>query len=114
VPENRVLRKIFGTKRNKATGEWRILHNGELHVNSFQNIIRQIKSSRIRCVEHVACMGEERKLYKVLMGKPEGKRPLGRLRHRWENQIKMDLRMIGLESAEWSHLAQDRDQKRLV
>jgi hypothetical protein len=111
VPENRVLRKIFGTNRNKVTREWRKLHNGELHVYSFQNIIRQIKSSRIRYVGHVVCMGQERKLYKVLMGRPEGKRPLGRLRQRWENGIKMDLRMTGWESVEWIHLAQDRDQK---
>jgi hypothetical protein len=72
------------------------LHNEELHnLYSSPDIIRQIKSRRIRWAEHVACMGEERKLYKVLVGKPEGKRPLGRPRQGWEDGIKMDLRFLG-------------------
>jgi hypothetical protein len=78
VFENRVLRKIFGPKRDEVTGEWRKLHNEQLHIlYSSPNFIRQIKSRRMRWVGHVACMGEDRDVYKVLMGKPEGKRPLG-------------------------------------
>jgi hypothetical protein len=82
VFENRVLRRIFGPKRDDVTGEWRKLHNEELHnLYSSPDIIRQIKSRRMRWAGHVARMGEERKVYKVLVGKPEGKRPLGRPRH---------------------------------
>jgi hypothetical protein len=96
VFENRVLRRIFGPKRDEVTGEWRKLHNEELH-NLYlpPDIIRQVKSRRMRWARHVARMGEERKVYKVLVGKPEGKRPLGRLRHRWEDGVRMDLRVIG-------------------
>jgi hypothetical protein len=80
-----------------VTGEWRKLHNEELHnLYSSPDIIRQVKSRRMRWAEHVARMGEERKVYKVLVGKPEGKRPLGRPRRRWEHGIRMDLREIGL------------------
>jgi hypothetical protein len=83
VFENRVLRRIFGPKRDEVTGEWRKLHNEELHnLYSSPDIIRQVTSRRMRWVGHVARMGEERKLYKVLVGKPEGKRPLGRPRRR--------------------------------
>jgi len=96
VFENRVLRRIFGPRRDEVTGEWRKLHSEELHnLYSSPNIIRQIKSRRMRWVGHVARMGEERKVYKVLVGKPKGKRPLGRPRHRWEDGIRMDLREIG-------------------
>jgi hypothetical protein len=85
VSENRVLRRIFGPKRDEVTGEWRKLHSEELHIlYSSPDIIRQIKSRRMRWAGHVARMGEERKVYKVLMGKPEGKRPLGRPRRRWD------------------------------
>jgi hypothetical protein len=79
VFENRVLRRIFGPKRDEVTGEWRKLHNEELH-NCYPSpdIIRQVKSRRMSCAGHVARMGEERKVYKVLVGKPEGRRPLGR------------------------------------
>jgi hypothetical protein len=81
VFENRVLRGIFGPKRDEVTGEWRKLHSGELHnLYSSQDIIRQIKSRRMRWAGHVARMGEGRKMYRVLVGKPEGKRPLGRPR----------------------------------
>jgi hypothetical protein len=77
VFENRVLRRIFEPKRDEVTGEWRKLHNEELHnLYSSPDIIRQVKSRRIRWVGHVACMGEERKVYKVLVGKPEGKNHL--------------------------------------
>jgi hypothetical protein len=97
VFENRVLRKIFGPKRDEVTGKWRKLHNEELHnLYSSPDIIRQVKSRRMRWAGHVARMGEERKMYKVLVGKPEGKRPLGRPRRRWEDGIRMDLREIGL------------------
>jgi hypothetical protein len=96
VFENRVLRRIFGPKREEVTGEWRKLHNEELHIlYSSPNIIRQIKSRRMRWAGHVARMGEERNVYRGLMGKPEGKRPLGRPRRRWEDGIKMDLGETG-------------------
>jgi hypothetical protein len=91
VFENRVLRRIFGPKRDEVTGEWR-----KLHLYSSPDIIRQVKSRRMRWAGHVARMGEKRKVYKVLVGKPEGKRPLGRPRRRWEDGIRTDLRDIGL------------------
>jgi hypothetical protein len=113
--ENRVLRRIFGPKRDEVTGEWRKLHNEELHnLYSFPDIIRQVKSRRMRWAGHVGRMGEERKVYKVLVGKPEGKRPLGRPRRRWEDGIRMDLRESGLEGVDWIRLAQDRDRWRAV
>jgi hypothetical protein len=96
VFENRVVRRIFGLKRDEVTGEWRKLHSEKLYnLYLSPDIIRQIKSRRMRWVGHVARMGEERKVYKVLVVKPEGKRPLGRPRRRWEGGIKMDLREIG-------------------
>jgi hypothetical protein len=80
---NRVLRGIFGPKREEVTGEWRKLHSGELHnLYSSPDIIRQIKSRRMRWAGHVARMGAGRNVYRVLVGKPEGKRPLGRPRRR--------------------------------
>jgi hypothetical protein len=86
---NRVLRRIFGPKRDKVTGEWRKLHNKELNdLYTSPNIIRLIKSRSMRWAEHVAGMGEGRG---ILVGKPEGKKPLGRPRHRWEDNIKMNL-----------------------
>jgi hypothetical protein len=86
VFENRVLRRIFGPKRDEVTGELRKFHSEELHnLYSSPDIIRQIKLRRMRWAGHVARMGEERKVYKVLVGKPEGKRPLGRPRGKWEN-----------------------------
>jgi hypothetical protein len=97
VFQNRVLGGIFGPKRDEVTGEWRKLHNEELHnLYSSPDIIKQVKSRRMRWAGHVARMGEERRVYKVLVGKPEGKRPLGRPRRRWEDGIRMDLREIGL------------------
>jgi hypothetical protein len=103
VFQNRVQRRIFGPKRDEVTGEWRKLHNEELHIlYSSPDIIRQVKSSRMRWAGHVARMGEERKVYKVLVGKPEGKRPLGRPRRRWKDGIRMDLREIGLGGVDWT------------
>ena len=88
VSENRVLR-IFVPKRDVVTGEWRKLHNEELNVlYSSPNIVRVKKSKRMRCVGHVACMGEGRGMYSILVGKPGGKRPLGRPRHRWEDNTR--------------------------
>jgi hypothetical protein len=98
VFENRVLRTVFGPKRDEVKGEWRKLHRGELHnLYSSSDIIRQIKSRRMRWVGHVACMGEGRNVYRFLLGKT----PLGRPRCRWEDGIKMDLREIGWRGV-WS------------
>jgi hypothetical protein len=106
VFENRVLRRIFGPKRDEVTGERRKLHNEELHnLYSSPDIIRQVNSRRMRWVGHVARMGEERKVYKVFVGKPEGKRLLGRPRRRWEDGIKTDRREIGLGGVDWIRLA---------
>jgi hypothetical protein len=96
VFENRVLRRIFGPKRDEVTRGWRKLHNEELHnLYSSPSIIRVIKSRRMRWAGHVARMGERRNAYRILVVKPEGKRPLGRPRRRWVDNIKMDLREIG-------------------
>jgi hypothetical protein len=92
VFEIKVLRRIFGSKRDEVTGEWRRVHNKELYaVYSSLNIIQVIKSRRLRWAGHVACMGERRDAYRALVRKPERRRPLGRPRHRWEDNIKMDL-----------------------
>jgi hypothetical protein len=115
VFENRVLRKIFGPKRDEVMGQWRKLHNRELHnLCSSTDIIRQIKSRRMRWAGHVACMGKGRNVYRVLVGKPKGKRTLERPRCRWEDGIKMDLREIGCRGVEWIHLAQDTSRWQAV
>jgi hypothetical protein len=112
VFENRVLRKIFGPKRDED-GSWRKLHNDELHsLYSSPNIVSVIKSRRMRWAGHVACMVEGRGVYRVLVGRPEVKRPLGRPRRRWEVNIKLHLREIGTDEANWLQLAQDRAQWR--
>ena len=112
VFENRVLR-VFGPKREEVTGEWRKLHNEELSdLYSLLNIMRVVKSRRMSWAGHVARMGEGRGVHRVLVGKPEGKRPLERPRHRWEDNIKMDLQEVGGACADWMELAQDRDRKR--
>jgi transcription termination factor 2 len=106
VFENRVLRRIFGPKRDEVTGGWRKLHNEELHkLYSSPSIIRMIKSRRMRWAGHVARMGEKRNAYRILVEKPEGKRPLGRPRRRWVDNIKMDLREIGWDGMDWIYLA---------
>jgi len=105
VSENRVLRRVFGHKRDEVTGEWRKLHNEELRdLYSLPNIVRVVKSRRMRLAGHVARMGEGRGVHRVLMGKPERKRLLGRPRHRWEDNIKMDLREVGGVKTGWSWL----------
>jgi hypothetical protein len=112
VFENIVLRKIFGPKREED-GSWRKLHNDELHsLYSSPHIVRVIKSRRMRWTGHVARMGEGRGVYRVLVGRPEGTRPLGGPGRRWEDNIKMDLREIGIDVAKWIQLAQDRVQWR--
>jgi hypothetical protein len=91
VSEKRVMRRIFGPNRDEVTGEWRKLHNAELNDLYLPNILLVIKSRRIRWAGHVARMGERSGVYRVLVGKPEGKRPLGRPRRRWEDNIRMDI-----------------------
>ncbi|KAJ4440626.1 hypothetical protein ANN_08773 [Periplaneta americana] len=106
VFENKVLRKIFGAKRDEVTGEWRKLHNAELHAFfSSPDIMRNIKFRRLKWAGYVARMGESRNAYRVLVGRPEGKRPLGRSRRRWEDNIKMDLRAVGYDDRDWINLA---------
>jgi len=95
VFENMALRRIFGTRSDEVTGEWRRLHNEELNdLYCSPNIVRVIKWRRMRWAGHVARMGEERGVYRVLVGKAEGKRPLSRPRHRWVNNIRMDLQEV--------------------
>ena len=96
VFENRVLRRIFGPKRNEVTGKWRKLHNEELNnLYCSPNIVRVIKSRRMRWAGHVARMGKGTGVYRVLVRKPEGRRPLGGPRRRWEDNIRMGLREVG-------------------
>jgi hypothetical protein len=106
VFENRVLRRIFRPKRNEVTGEWRKLHNEELRdLYSLPSIIRIIKPRRMRWAGHVARMGEKRNVYRLLVGKTEGKRLLGRPRCRWVNNIRMDLGEVGWGDVDWIGLA---------
>ena len=111
VFENRVLRRIFAPKRDEVTGEWRKLHDVELNdLYSSHNIIRVIKSREVSWAGNVAHMGERRGIYRVLVGKPEVKRPFGKPRHRREDNIKMDLQEVGCVCVDWIELAQDRNK----
>ena len=95
---------------DEVTGDWKKLHNEELNdLYSSPNIIRVAKSRRMRRAGHVARMGKRRGVYRVLLGRPEGKRPLGRPRRRWEDNIKVDLQEVGCGGMDWIDLAQDRD-----
>jgi len=106
VFENMMLRRIFGPRRDEVMGEWRRLHNEELNdLDSSTNIVRVIISRRMRWAGHVACMGEERGVYRFLVGKSGGRRPLGRPKHRW-----VDLQEVGCGYMDWIGLAQDRDR----
>jgi hypothetical protein len=111
VFENRVLRRIFGPKRDEVTGGWRKLHNEEMHdLYCLPSIVRAIKASRMRWAGHVARMGEVRVAYNILVVRPEGRRPLGCPRRRWEDKIEMDLREIEFGDVDWIHRAQNRDR----
>jgi hypothetical protein len=114
VFENSVLGRIFGPKRDEVTGEWRKLHNKELHgLYSSPSIIRIIKSRRMRWAGHVARMGDKRSAYGLLVGKPEGKRPLSRPRRRWVDNIRKDLGEVGWGDVDWIGLAKDRNRWRV-
>jgi hypothetical protein len=109
VFENRVLSRIFGWKGDEVTGEWKKLHNEELcDLYSSPSVIRMIKSTRMRWAEHVARM-EKRNAYRLVVGKPEGKRLLGRPRRRWMHNIRLDLGEVGWSDVDWTGLAQDRN-----
>jgi hypothetical protein len=115
VFENRVLRRIFGSKRDEVTGEWRKLHNEELRdLYSSSSIIRIIKSKRMRWAGHVARIGEKRNAYRLLVGKPEGKRPLGRPRCRWVDNIRMVLGEVEWGYVDWIGLAKDTNRWRVL
>ena len=115
VFENMVWRRILGPGKDEVTGEWRRLHNEELNdLYSSTNIVRVIKSRRMRWAGHVARIGVERVVYRVLVGKPEGRRILGRPRRRWADNIKTDLQEVGCVYMDWIELAQDRDRWRTL
>ena len=112
---NWAIQKVRDSRRGEVTGEWRRLHNEELNdLYSSPNIVRVIKSRRMRWTGHVARMGEERGVYRVLLGKPEGRRPWRRPRHRWVDNIRMDLQEVGCGYMDWIGLAQDRDSWRTL
>jgi hypothetical protein len=114
VFENKVLRRIFGPKRNEVRGGWRKLQNEELHdLNFSPNKIKVIKSRKVRWAGHIALVEENKNVYRILVGKTERKRPLGSPRRRWEYNMKADLRGMGLDGMDWIDLAQDRDQWRV-
>jgi hypothetical protein len=115
VFENSVLRRVFGSKRDEVTGEWRKVHNEELNdLYSLPNIVWVVKSRRMRWAGHVARMREDRGVYRMLVEKPEGKRPLVRPRRRWEDNINMDLQEAGGGRGDWMELAQDRGRWRAL
>jgi hypothetical protein len=109
VFEKRVLRRIFGPQRDEVTGEWRKLHND---LYSSQSIIRIMKSRSMRWAGNVARMGDKRNAYRLLVGKPEGRRPLGRPIRKWLDNIMMDLVEVGWGGVDWIGMAQDRDMWR--
>ena len=112
--ENMVLRRMFGPRRDEVTGEWRRLHNEELNdLYSSPSLVRVIKSRRMRWAGHVARM-VERGVYRVLVGKPEGRTPLGRPRRSWVDNIRMDLQKVGCGYMDWIGLAQDRESWRTL
>jgi hypothetical protein len=114
VFENRMLRRIFAPKRDEATGECRTLHNEELNdLYSSPNIVRVVKSRRMRWAGHVTRTGKGRGVYRILVGRPEGRRLLGRPRRRWEENMKMDLQEVGW-GVDWIELAQDRGRWRAL
>jgi hypothetical protein len=113
VFKNRVLRRIFGPKRDEVTEGWRKLHNEELRdLYSSPSITRIIKSRRMGWTGNVARLGEKRDAYRLLVGKPEGKRPLGSPRRRWVKSIRMDLREVGLGEVDWIGLARNKNRRR--
>ena len=112
--ENIVLRRIFRPRSDEVTGEWMRLHNEELNDLYSSNVVRVIKSRRMRWAGHVARMGEEWGVYKVLVGKPEGRRPMGKPRRRWVHNIRMDLQEVGCGYMDWIGLAQDRNMWRTL
>ena len=115
VFENMVLRRIFGPRSDDVTGDWRRLHNEELNdLYSSPNIVQVIKSRRMRWAGHVARMCEKRGVYRVLVGKTEGKRPPWRPKGRWVDNIRMDLQEVGYGYMDWLGLAQDRDRWRTL
>jgi hypothetical protein len=115
VFENRVLRRIFEPKRDEVTGEVRKLHNEELRdLYSSPSIIRMIKSRRMRWEGHVARIGETNNAYILLVGNPDGKRPLGKPRRRWVDNIRMDLGEVGWSDVDWIGLAKDRNRSRAL
>jgi len=115
VFENMVLRRIFGPRRVEVTGEWSRLHNEKLNdLYSSPKIVRVIKSRRMRWAEHVARIDEEKGVYRVLVGKPEGKRPLGKTRNRWVDNIRTGLQEVGCGYMDWIGVAQDRDRWRTL
>jgi hypothetical protein len=102
VFQNQMLRRIFWPERDEVTGDWRRLHNEELHVLYCSPIMRW--------VGHVACMGDRRGAYQILVGRPEGNKPLGKLRHKWKDNIRLDLQEVGWGGIDWIYLSQDRDR----
>jgi hypothetical protein len=110
-----VLRRIFGPKREEVGGDWRRMHNEELH-NSYTSphTIRMVISRRMRSARHVARMGELRNLHNILVGKPGGKRPLGRSGNRREDNIRMDISETKWQGVDWMHVAQERDKWRAL
>jgi hypothetical protein len=113
--ENRALQRIFGPKRDEVTGEWRKLHNEELNdLYSLPKVVRVVKSRRMRWAGHVARIGEDRGVHRVLVGKLEGKRSLGSPRRRWKYNNKIDFQEVGWGHGDWMDLAEDRDRWRAL